>query len=47
MQMEDEDLLEYLVSEVKDYQLTHGSLLKLAAYEEDHTVPARYRYRCV
>lgn len=33
--------LEYLVSEVKDYQITHGSLLKIVEYETDSFVPAR------
>lgn len=36
-----EDEVELLVSEVKDYQITHGSLLKLVKFEEPSTVPAR------
>lgn len=36
-----EDEVELLVSEVKDYQITHGSLLKLVKFEEASTVPAR------
>ena len=36
-----EDQLLQLVSEVKDYQLTHGSLLKTVEYEIDSSVPAR------
>ena len=35
-----DDEIELLASEVKDYQLTHGSLLKLVGYETDSTVPA-------
>ncbi|GAB7353669.1 hypothetical protein MBLNU459_g4075t1 [Dothideomycetes sp. NU459] len=30
-----------LLTEIKDWQITHGSLLKLVGYEEPHTVPAR------
>ncbi|KAF1350057.1 hypothetical protein BDV97DRAFT_296686 [Delphinella strobiligena] len=30
-----------LITEVKDYQISHGSLLKLVGYEAPHTVPAR------
>jgi len=33
--------VEHLVSHIKDYQLTHGSLLKLVAFEEPTTVSAR------
>lgn len=33
--------LESLLTEIKDWQITHGSLLKLVGYEEPHTVPAR------
>ncbi|EME43161.1 hypothetical protein DOTSEDRAFT_89101 [Dothistroma septosporum NZE10] len=36
-----DDNLERLTSEVKDYQITHGSLLKLVGYEAESTVPAR------
>jgi hypothetical protein len=33
--------LEVLVSDVKDYQITHGSLLKLVKTDDDHTVLSR------
>ncbi|CAK4034919.1 glutathione synthetase [Lecanosticta acicola] len=36
-----EDGIQHLVSEIKDHQLIHGSLLKLVKYEELSTVPAR------
>lgn len=36
-----EEQLLHLVSEVKDFHLTHGSLLKVVQYETDSSVPAR------
>lgn len=36
-----EHQLEHLLVTVKDYQLTHGSLLKLVKTDEDHTVLSR------
>lgn len=35
------DQLGHLVSQIKDYQLTHGCLLKLVGYEQPSTVPSR------
>jgi len=36
-----EDQLRHLVDEIKDYQLTHGSLVKVVEYETESSVPAR------
>jgi len=36
-----EDQFENLISAVKDYQITHGSLLKLVKTDEEHTVLVR------
>ena len=36
-----EEQLYHLVTEIKDYQLTNGSLLKLIEYENESSVPAR------
>lgn len=33
--------VEQLTTEIRDYQITHGSLLKLVRFEEETTVPAR------
>ena len=35
-----EEQMQSLVDEIKDYQITHGSLIKLVRHEEPHTVPA-------
>lgn len=40
-QMDSGEQLNSLITEIKDWQITHGSLLKLVGYEEPHTVPAR------
>lgn len=36
-----DEQLEFLLNSVKDYQLTHGSLLKLVKSDEEHTVLAK------
>ncbi|KAF2098149.1 glutathione synthase [Rhizodiscina lignyota] len=36
-----EEQLEFLIHNAKDYQITHGSLLKLVRAEEEHSVPTR------
>ncbi|KAK4621901.1 hypothetical protein CLAFUR4_07525 [Fulvia fulva] len=36
-----DDEIDLLASEVKDYQITHGSLLKMVGYETESTVTAR------
>lgn len=41
MKLHKEQDIKRLVSEIKDYQLTHGSLLKLVWLEESSTVPAQ------
>ncbi|KAK5115026.1 hypothetical protein LTR62_001723 [Meristemomyces frigidus] len=38
-ELEDNVALAHLISEVKDYQLTHGNLLKLVRFEEPTRVP--------
>ena len=35
-----EEELKSLVAEIKDYQITHGSLIKAVRHEQPHTVPA-------
>lgn len=36
-----ETQIESLIQNIRDYQITHGSLIKLVRVEEEHTVPAK------